>query len=70
MIKFYEIYVGGKNGFSAFVKAEIEKHDEDEILNRAIKANVIDGGDAKDICYGNGYVVETREIDSDTWTKI
>ena len=70
MIKHYEIYVAGKNGFSAFVKTEIEKHDEDEILNRAIAAKVIEGGDAKDICYGGGYVEAREESNSEIWHTI
>ena len=69
-MKFYEIYVAGKNGFSTFVKTEMEKHDEDEILNRAIAAKVIEGGDAKDVCYGAGYVEEREEKDSKEWVKI
>ena len=69
-MKFYEIYVAGKNGFSTFVKTDIDKHDEDEILNRAIAAKVIEAGDAKDICYGAGYVQEREEKDSQVWNKI
>jgi hypothetical protein len=69
-MKFYEIYVAGKHGFSTFVKTEIDKHDEDEILNRAIAAKVIYDADAKDICYGAGYVEEREEKDSEIWNKI
>lgn len=76
MIKHYEIYFAGKNGFSAFVKTDIYKHDiivclsEEEILNRAIAAKVIEGGDAKYIYYGAGHIEEREERDSKEWVKI
>jgi hypothetical protein len=69
-MKFYEIYVAGKNGFSTFVKTDLIHHDEDEILNLAVSAKVIEAGDAKDICYGAGYVEEREEKDSEIWHKI
>lgn len=69
-MKFYEIYVGGKNGFSAFVKTDLISHDEDAILNLAVHAKIIEVGDAVDICYGNGYVEEREEKDSKIWNNI
>ena len=69
-MKFYEIYVAGKNGFSTFIKTDLEEHDEDVILNRAVAAKVIEGGDAKDIFYGAGYVEGREEKDSKEWNKI
>ena len=70
MTKYYEIYVGGKNGFSTFVKTDLIHHDEDEILNLAVAAKVIEMGDAKEICYGNGYVEARQESDSKVWNEI
>jgi hypothetical protein len=69
-MKFYEIYVGGKNGFSTFVKTDLISYDEDVILNLAVHAKVIEVGDAVDICYGAGYVEAREEKDSEIWHKI
>jgi hypothetical protein len=68
MTRYFEVYVAGSNGFSAYVKTDKIVHDvEEDVLNLAVKANVIEGGDAKEVFHGAGYVKETTlaELQSD-----
>ena len=63
-MKYYEIYVSGKNGFSCYVKTEknIPNSELDEfILNAAVANKLIDGDDAKDIFRGDGYIESIDE---------
>lgn len=63
--RYFEIYVSGHNGYSAYVSTikplTILKGGTDiaiTILELAIAAKVIEGGDAKEIYCGAGYIVE------------
>ena len=63
-MKYYEIYVSGKHGFSCYLKTEknIPNSELDEtILNAAIANRLIDGGDAREIMSGSGYIEERSE---------
>ena len=66
-MKYFEIYVGGNNGFSTHVKTEknipYTTTWEDTVLELAIVAKIIEPYDAKDIVAGNGYVEDlTKEV--------
>ena len=66
-MKYFEIYVGGRNGFSTYVKTEkiipYTNTWDDTVLELAIAAKVIEPYDAKDIIAGNGYVEDlTKEV--------
>ena len=69
--RYFEIYVAGRNGFSAYVKTTKPIHDvEEDVLNLAVEAKVIESGDAKDVYHGAGYVEERSENNSDIWNEI
>lgn len=68
MTRYFEIYASGSDGFSAYVKTDKPIKDiEEDVLNLAVAANVIEGGDAKEIFHGSGYVKETTlaELEDD-----
>lgn len=65
--RYFEIYVAGSNGFSAYVSTgklivnRLAGNDmERRILELAVAAKVIEGGDAKEISNGAGYVEERQ----------
>jgi hypothetical protein len=66
--RYFEIYVAGSHGFSAYVSTEkpltnltVGDDPEEEILRLAVAAKVIEAGDAKEVYHGAGYV-EEREL--------
>ena len=64
-MKYFEIYVGGHDGFSTFVKTESAipvLTSEDTILELAIKAKAIEPYDAKDIAAGAGDIHEITDF--------
>jgi len=63
--RYFEIYVAGSNGFSAYVSISkpltnftVGNDIEKTILELAVAAKVIDGGDAKEVYNGAGYITE------------
>ena len=66
-MKYYEIYVAGKNGFSTYVKTDkpMGNDIEGEILTLAVAGKIIDGSDAKDVYHGDGYVEELEITDEE-----
>lgn len=65
--RYFEIYVAGSNGFSTYVSTikpltnlTVGNDIEKTILELAVAAKVIDGGDAKDVYNGAGYVTELQ----------
>jgi hypothetical protein len=72
MTRYFEIYVAGRNGFSAYVKTDkVLPTDFDEtILNLAVGAKVIESGDAKDVFHGAGYIEERQVSDIHPKTTI
>ena len=62
--RYFEIYVAGSHGFSAYVSTSKPVNDIDhDILNWAVDAKVIEGGDAKEVFHGAGYVEERQFAD-------
>lgn len=64
--RYFEIYVGGRNGFSTYVQTDKEMplhFVDDEILDLAVKAKVIEPDDAKEVAAENGYVEEIEPAD-------
>jgi hypothetical protein len=68
--RYFEIYVAGSHGFSAYVSTDklltnltVGDDPEEEILNLAVKAKVIEPGDAKEVFHGAGYVQERQLSD-------
>ena len=60
--RYFEIYVAGSNGFSAYVSTDkhLGNDIEGEILALAIGAKVIEGYDGKEVYNGAGYVEERQ----------
>lgn len=59
--RYFEIYVAGRNGFSAYVSTTKPINDiEEDVLQLAVAAKVIEREDAKDVFHGAGYVEERQ----------
>ena len=61
-MNYFELYLAGKHGYSAFVKSETIT-DPDEALEKAVEKNIIPLEDAKDIAHGAGYAEERTEAE-------
>lgn len=71
MKRIFEIYVAGSHGFSVYVSTTKPINDiEEDILNLAVTAKVIDGGDAKDVFHAAGYVEERQAAEVHAGTPI